>query len=157
MIIKSAGSGEYKIESFGENGVVNISINSSVVSIEGAPFKIDCAGEYEVKGVHVYAVGGSFLIDVCERIKIAYLAEQKSKLNEIMLEELSDADILITPLSSVHKEIIDQIEPYILIPTNYSKDQDAKYFSGVSPKDTNKLSLKSHTDLPEEMEVIVLR
>jgi len=161
MIIKNIKDGKYKIESTGEYGKVEILMSDGLVEIEGAPFVIDTSGEYEIKGIHVYGVNGSkdknpvFLIISQEKVKIAYISALKEPLSQEQVDELSDTDILLTFLTDENVKAIEDIDPNLFIPINYSPDLLQKYFSGVTPRTQDKISIKSKEELTEEMEIAV--
>jgi len=163
MVIKSLKDGKYKIESSGDQGKVDVFLQEGSVEIEGAPFVIDSAGEYEVKGIHIYGIdAGSgnkpiFLVSTQERIKVALIGPLKVLPSQDQLEELSDVDILLTSLGDKNIEALEQIEPNLFIPIDYSPELLQKYFSGVIPKIQDKLTLKDGEELTEEMEIVVLQ
>lgn len=162
MLIKNLKEGKYQIESNGENGKTSFVLYEGAVEIEGAPFKIDTAGEYEIKGIHVYGINGGkdkkpiFLTITGEKIKVAYIGILKESLSEAQIEELSDTDILFTLLTDENIKAIEKIEPNILIPVNHTLELLQKYFSGITPKILDKLNIKSKDELTEEMEIVLL-
>jgi len=155
--------------------------------IEGDPFVIDCAGDYEVKGIHVYGVPSfhdessgkdrganiMYLVDTQERIKIAHLGDLGHALNPDQISELEDTDILLIPVGGTYTidakravEIINQIQPYVVVPMHYrvsglngdlssklSPLSDFLKAIEMEPKIVDKISFKSREDLPEEIEL----
>lgn len=149
-------------------------------SLSGEPLIIQGPGEYEFKGVNIKGIlsfhdnqegkergiNTMYVIDM-ENIKICHLGDLgQKKLNEEQLERLNGVDILMIPVggnSTVDgeeaAEIINQIEPRIVIPMHYKlpglvfKYDAVELFlkeMGVSKKETlDKLTLKKK-DLPEE-------
>lgn len=141
------------------------------------PFVIDCAGEYDTKGVMVEGID-TYPDEAAEKglpadniiyrieiddISIVHLGSLVRDLNEDQLGKLSGVDILLVPVSgSAGKAagIVAQIEPRIVIPMGYKDvsllDKFVKEL-GVSPTREEKLRL-TRKDLPqEEMELVVLQ
>ncbi|MBU1017293.1 MAG: hypothetical protein ABIJ36_03445 [Patescibacteria group bacterium] len=161
MLIKNLKNGKYKIESMGENGKVDVVMGEGIVEIEGAPFVINTAGEYEIKGIHIYGVNGGegktvFLAVTQERIKIAYISPLKEPLSPEQVEELADTDILLTFLTDENVKALEGIDPNLFIPINYSPELLQKYFSGMAVRTVDKLNIKSKDELTEEMEIVTL-
>lgn len=162
--------------------------HANVESLSGEPLVIDGPGEYETKGVSVKGVfsfhdnkegkergeNTIFIIEV-EGIKICHLGDLgQKKLTDEQLEQIDEADILMIPVGGEATidgeeaaEIINQIEPRIVIPMHYKiPGLDMKFAGvddflkemGVGKKETvDKLTLKKK-DLPQEdMEVVVMK
>lgn len=149
---------------------------------------IDGPGEYEIKGVEVKGVfsfhddkegkergGNTIYVIEIEGIKIAHLGDLgQSKLAAEQVEKIDGVDILMIPVGGgdtidgeTAVEIINQIEPRIVIPMHYkiaglnAKLDGVDVFlkeMGVAKKDAvDKLTLKKK-DLPEEeTQVVVMR
>jgi len=143
-------------------------------------FIIDSAGEYEQSGIFVYCVQNPergkvkslmSLVKI-EGISIAHLSGIDSKLTQKQAEIFEGADILIVPVgggdvldAKSAKEIVETIEPRIVIPMCFSQKQSKenrddveKFFKeiGVSPEPKDKVKI-TKTELPQEtMEVIYL-
>lgn len=157
-------------------------------SLSGEPLLIAGPGEYEYKGVNIRGVlsfhddkegkerGTStmYVIEM-ENIKICHLGDfGQKKLDEEQLEKLNGVDILMIPVGGVSTldgegaaEVINQIEPRIVIPMHYKIPGLVFKYDGVEPflkemgvpkKETlDKLTLKKK-DLPEaETEVKVMK
>ncbi len=155
-------------------------------SIKGNPFLISGPGEYEVKRVFIQGIPSKELSDKqserntiytieSEEIRICYLGNLKQKeLNKNQLEEIGEVDILIIPIggtdtinSKQASEIINQIEPKIVIPMHYQipklklKLKSLKEFlkvmgqSSIEPQ--NKLIIKKKNLSGEEIKIIVLK
>lgn len=153
---------------------------------DGAPFLITSPGEYEIKGVFVY--GNSFWHDKSEGkergpntayciemegISLAHLGDLGHKLNEEQIEKLDGIDILFVPIggkwtlsASEAVEVINEIEPRIVIPMHYkipglkvdveTIDKFLKEMGASKAERVPKLKI-SKKDLPqEETKVIVL-
>jgi len=157
-------------------------------SLTGEPLIIDGPGEYETKSVNIKGIfsyhdetegkklgtNTIYVIEI-EGVKICHLGDLgQKKLTDEQLEEIDEADILMIPVGGNHTidgetatEIINQIEPRIVIPMHYkisgltAKIDNADLFlkeMGVSKKEAvDKLTIKKK-DLPqEETEVVVMK
>jgi L-ascorbate metabolism protein UlaG (beta-lactamase superfamily) len=157
-------------------------------SLSGEPLIINGPGEYEVKGVNIQGIlsyhddkegkdrgtNTIYLIEV-EGIKICHLGDLgQKKLTDEQVEEIDEVDILMIPVGGVYTidgeqavEIINQIEPRIVIPMHYKipglnvKLDNVEVFlkeMGASKKvPQDKLTVKKK-DLPEEeTEVVVMK
>ena len=165
---------------FDHNNVAGVS------GTEGEPFVIASPGEFEVKGVFVY--GNSFWHDKTEGkdrgsstayciemegISLAHLGDLGHTLNEEQIEKLDGVDILFVPVggkwtlgASEAVEVINEIEPRIVIPMHYkipglkvdveTIDKFLKEMGASKAERLPKLKI-SKKDLPqEETKVIVL-
>jgi len=157
-------------------------------SLTGEPLIIDGPGEYETKNVNIkgifsyhddvegkkLGINTIYIIEV-ENVKICHLGDLgQKKLTDEQLEKIDEVDILMIPVGGnftidgeAAAEIINQIEPKIVIPMHYKiaglniKIDNADLFlkeMGVSKKEaTDKLTIKKK-DLPqEETEVVVMK
>lgn len=148
---------------------------------EGVQFAINSPGEYELSNVSIVGIPARLHVDekgvnhsiiykvVANDIRLVILGHVYPELNEKQLEEIGMIDILVTPVggngftldSKGAQKLIKDIDPKIVIPTNYA-DKAIKYpvpanelssfFKelGVEPKETvAKLKLKN-TDLYTE-------
>ncbi len=183
---------EIAIEPFGKEGdiktpkmKVDIVVEkegkgSGPLNIEGKPFMISNAGEYEVGGIFIqrvsYAPGKSFSLIESEEIKVCHLGSDfnRKEPDAEYMEMMSKTDILLIPIGGNDcldpKEaagMVSQIEPKIVIPMNYKiagiKEnlEDVKEFLKVmgldSKEELPKLNIKEK-DLAtrEGTEVIIL-
>ena len=154
-------------------------------AVKGNPFVVDCAGEYEVKGVSIEGVvvphddkeGRERGLVVAYRINIddiniVHLSDLGGTLDPKQLEVLSGADILLIPVGGKYTidakkavEVVSQLEPRIVIPMHYKipglkydLDGAEKFIKeiGLKPRLEEKLKI-SKRDLPQEdMELIIL-
>jgi L-ascorbate metabolism protein UlaG (beta-lactamase superfamily) len=162
--------------------------HNNLEAIKGSPFVIKGPGEYEVKSVFVYGIpsfhdksegrerGANtlYLIEM-EDIKIAHLGDLgQSSLTDEQLESLDGVDILLVPVGGVYTinakeavDIINQIEPRIVIPMHYKVpglkigldglDKFCKEIGICKKEAVEKLKI-SKKDLPvEEMDVITMK
>lgn len=159
--------------------------HNNAAALRGQPFIIDCAGEYDSKGVLVEGIDsyhddqkggvrGSNIIYRLEidDISVAHLGDLGDILDNAQLEKLVGTDILLIPVGGKYTldakkavEVISQIEPRIVIPMHY-KTKDVKYDLdpvdkfvkelGLTPTYEEKLKI-SKKDLPQEdMELVIL-
>ena len=164
--------------------------HNNVAGISGSPFVIDSPGEYEVGGVKV---GGVFsfhdnkegkergvntiYVIKMEDITIAHLGDLgQAQLTEEQIDFLGEVDILMIPVGGNYTidaetavEIINQIEPKIVIPMHYyvkglsvKLDPVTDFLKEIGQTDVkliDKLTIKQK-DLPdpeEKMEVVVFK
>ena len=150
--------------------------NNSVDKINNNTFLISSAGEYDIKnvgiqGIDAYSANNSkniiYKINV-ENISIVHLGTLTKKLEAKHLEEINKVDILIVPISNIEgkvTEIINQIEPRMIIPMSYKTPgldvelEDINKFIkdiGLTPTYEDKLKIFKK-DLPQdETELVVL-
>lgn len=173
-----------------EADIVTVSHNhhdhNNVEALRGNPFVIDCAGEYDFKGVLVEGIdsyhdedegkarGGNIIYRIeVEDISIVHLGDLGHTLSNEQLEKLVGTDVLIIPVGGKFTldakkavEVISQIEPRIIIPMHYQTeglnveglDSVDKFIKelGIEPSHEEKLKI-SKKDLPQEdMELVIL-
>jgi len=157
-------------------------------ALTGEPLVIKGPGEYETKGISIKGIlsfhdnkegkergtNTIYVIEV-EGIKICHLGDLgEEKLNDEQLEEINGVDILMIPVGGTVTingedavEVINQIEPRMVIPMHYkipglaAKLDGVDVFlkeMGISKKEVvDKLTMKKK-DLPQEdMEVVVMK
>lgn len=156
-------------------------------ALSGDPLVIDGPGEYEIKGVEIKGIfsfhddkegkerGVNTIYTITiEGIKICHLGDLgQAKLTAEQLGKIDGADILMVPVGGVYTideetvaDVINQIEPSIVIPMHYKIPGLAEKIGGVdvflkemgiAKKDAvDKLTLKKK-DLQENMEVVVMK
>lgn len=158
--------------------------HNNVSILRGKPFVIDCAGEFDVKGVIIEGIrsfhdnkegnerGNNiiFRYDI-EGVSLAHLGDLGDILDNKQLEKLGGVDILFIPVGGKYTldakkavEVISQVEPRIVIPMHY-KTKDSKIDIddidkfikeiGISPNYEDKLKINKK-DLPvEDMRLVV--
>jgi len=157
-------------------------------ALTGEPLVIKGPGEYEIKGINIKGIfsfhdnkegrergtNTVYVIDV-EGIKICHLGDLgEEKLNNVQVEEINGVDILMIPVGGALTingedavEIINQIEPKLVIPMHYKipglsvKLDGVDVFlkeMGIGKKETvDKLTIKKK-DLPqEETEIVIMK
>ena len=159
--------------------------HSNASALRGNPFVIDCAGEYDRKGVLIEGIdsfhddkngaerGGNIIYRIeIDDISVTHLGDLGHALSDTQLEKLAGTDVLLIPVGGHYSldakkavEVISQIEPRIVIPMHY-KTKDVKFDLdpiekfikeiGLTPTYEEKLKI-SKKDLPaEDMELVIL-
>lgn len=142
---------------------------NEVSAVEGTPKVFDWPGEYEASGVLAMAIeAGEKLIFHIEMdaIRLAHLGTLDTKLTESMIEQLGDVDILLIPVggagaldAKMAHEVIEQIEPRVVIPMHYQIEGLTEKVAGVAPflkeigghmEPQDKFVIKGRGSLPEE-------
>ncbi|MFA5644309.1 MAG: MBL fold metallo-hydrolase [Patescibacteria group bacterium] len=173
-----------------EADIVSVSHNhddhNNINSLRGKPFVVDCAGEFDVKGVIIEGIrsyhddkegkdrGANiiFRFDI-EGLSLAHLGDLGEVLDNKQLEKLGGVDILFVPVGGKYTldakkavEVISQIEPRIVIPMHY-KTKDLKIDIegvdkfikelGIEVNEEEKLKI-SKKDLPsEDMRLVIFK
>jgi len=128
--------------------------HSEVRQIEGAPYVIRGAGEYEVKGVGVIGLstyhdeekgakrGNNtvFRIEI-DGMSIVHLGDLGHPLSAADVDSLDGVDILMVPVGGIYTigaaaavAIVNEIEPSIVIPMHYGRPElEAKQFGELAP------------------------
>jgi len=159
--------------------------HNNASALRGQPFIINCAGEYDFKGVLIEGIDSShddkngaergpniiYRIEI-DDISVAHLGDLGQALDNAQLEKLVGTDVLLIPVGGKYTldaqkavEVISQIEPRIIIPMHY-KTKDLKIDIetvdkfikelGLAPTYEEKLKI-SKKDLPQEdMELVIL-
>jgi L-ascorbate metabolism protein UlaG (beta-lactamase superfamily) len=159
--------------------------HNNTAALRGNPFIIDCAGEYDFKGILIEGVdsyhddkngaerGGNLIYRIeIDDISVVHLGDLGQILDNTQLEKLAGTDILLIPVGGKYSldakkavEVISQIEPRIVIPMHYKiKDSKIdldgvdKFIKEIGLTPTNEEKLKiSKKDLPaEDMELVIL-
>jgi len=157
--------------------------HNEVTQLEGDPFVVRGAGEYDIKGVDIIAISTEHGGDVPEKntiyriemedLNIVHLGDLGRLLTSAEIDLLDGVDILFVPVGGTYtidaaqaKKIIAEIEPKVVIPMHY--DRPGLAIKNLAPvsiflKEMEKeqvvaqpkLSI-SKGKLPEEMQVVVL-
>ncbi len=157
-------------------------------ALNGEPLIINGPGEYEIKGVNIKGIfsyhddkegkeRGTNTIYVIEMegIKFCHLGDLgQEKLSAEQVEEINGVDILMVPVGGAATvdgetavEIINQIEPRLVIPMHYKIPGLAMKLDGVDvflkemglgkKEVVDKLTLKKKDLTEGEMEVVVMK
>lgn len=158
--------------------------HNNVSALRGQPFIINCAGEYDRKGIMIEGVesyhdnkeGAKLGKNIMYRIEIdditiVHLGDLGQILDNKQLEKIGGADILLVPVGGIYTldaknavEVVSQIEPRIVIPMHYKTkdlkinlDGVDKFIKELGLKPTIEEKLKiSKKDLPaEDMELVI--
>ena len=153
----------------------------SVEPKEEKLFTIDAPGEYESSGIFVYCVAQpkkgepkSLLSSITvEGVSIAHLAALSGSLDDSQIELFEGTDIVLIPVggsgvldAKQAKELIEKIEPRIVIPMHFEQhglktkyDDVEKFWKviGSAPQPQEKIKI-TKKDLPQEtMEIMYLK
>jgi L-ascorbate metabolism protein UlaG (beta-lactamase superfamily) len=177
-----------KVPNF-EADIITVSHNhpdhNNVSALRGTPMIIDCAGEYDFKGILIEGIdsfhddkggaerGGNIIYRIeIDDISVTHLGDLGHILDNNQLEKVVGTDILLIPVGGKYTidakkavEVIAQIEPRLIIPMHY-KTKDSKVDLdgvdkfikelGLTPSYEEKLKI-SKNDLPQEdMELVIL-
>jgi L-ascorbate metabolism protein UlaG (beta-lactamase superfamily) len=153
---------------------------------QGTPFIINSPGEYEIGGVSVIGIPtfhddkqgverGQNTVYVIEMdgLRIAHLGDLGHKFSDAQLEEMGPIDILLIPVGGFYtidakaaKEIVGQVDPWVVIPMHYSQPgTTVDKIAGVEPflqemGKTGTLPIPKYPvtvdKLPEDLQVVVL-
>ncbi|GAG35171.1 unnamed protein product, partial [marine sediment metagenome] len=161
--------------------------HNNVSSLKGDPFVVNDSGEYELKGITIRGINSFhdqkqgeerglntiFTIEA-EDIRICHLGDlgQKELIGE-QLEKLGEIDILIIPVGGIYTidaekaaNIINQIEPRIVIPMHYKvpklkiKLKELNDFlkeMGTKEEVVEQLTVKKRDLFKEEMKIVVMK
>ncbi len=153
-------------------------------AIRKAPFMIDTAGELEYMGVYIEGIdsyhdedkgktkGGNiiFRFDFAD-ISIAHLGDLGCTLDDKQIERLEGVDVLLVPIGGKYTlnakkavEVINQLEPRVVIPMHY-QIPDLKFELdalepfikelGITPEYEEKLKI-SKKDLPSDITRLII-
>jgi L-ascorbate metabolism protein UlaG (beta-lactamase superfamily) len=157
-------------------------------AIRKEPFVVSAAGEYEVRGVFIEGIdsyhdnkegaerGGNIIYRIeIDDVSVTHLGDLGCLLNTKQLERLEGTDILLVPVGGKYTldaraavEVINQIEPRIVIPMHYATpglkiplDGVDKFIKELGLKPTYEEKLKiSKKELPTDdadMELVILQ
>ncbi|MEA2065112.1 MAG: MBL fold metallo-hydrolase [Patescibacteria group bacterium] len=160
--------------------------HNNVKAIQGNPFIVKTLGEFEIKNVFIQGIpsfhdkkngaerGNNIIFYLeSEKIHIAHLGDLGHILDEKQMSKLSKIDILMVPVGGKYTinyseaiEVINQIEPKIIIPMHYkipglkvdidTVDKFAKEM-GVDPnKKTDKLKIAQKNLPTDRSEIIIM-
>ncbi len=159
--------------------------HNNIEALRGNPFVINCAGEYDFKGVLIEGIdsfhdenkgaerGGNIIYRIeIDDISVAHLGDLGEVLDNAQLEKLAGTDVLLIPVGGKYTldakkavEVISQIEPRLVIPMHYKTEDNNldidtidKFIKeiGLTPTYEEKLKI-SKKDLPQDdMELVIL-
>ena len=117
------------------------------------PFFIEGCGEYEIKGVEVFSSEKGVYLVKAEEMKLGFLPQ--GELNLEKLEEVSECDILFTPVTEQTEKIVKQLEPKIVLPATKNYQSLLKAFD-IKSEPQEKLTIKKKEVPATGMQVIIL-
>jgi L-ascorbate metabolism protein UlaG (beta-lactamase superfamily) len=147
---------------------------------------LDAPGEYEIGGVLLHGVqtahhtrkngergqrNVAFVVEI-DDLRVCHLGDLDHTPSQDLIEELSDIDVLFTPVgghgaldAAGAAEVISLLQPRLVVPMRYRTDAAAieldpldpfiKQLSSSAPEPQAKLSI-TRTNLPENTQVAVL-
>lgn len=146
---------------------------------------LDWPGEYEVHGVHFKRIAAILNVEESDKpientltvvhwgkINLCHLGVQAEKLNEEQLEQIGEVDILFVPVGGVPlldpkkaKQVVEQIEPRIVIPMAYHTEGSSlglkpvsEFLSEMGASGTEEMEIfkVKRSELPEDNSKVVL-
>ncbi|MCC7571972.1 MAG: MBL fold metallo-hydrolase [Candidatus Methanofastidiosum sp.] len=157
--------------------------HNNIDLIMGDPFILNTPGEIEINNIFIKGIKTNhdngatlskntvFVVD-SEDIRLVHLGDfGEKKIKDDLLEKMGDVDILLIPIAGSFREnpaseavdLIKKIEPRIIIPMHYSKEESVNKFVkeiGLTPEKMDKLNIrKNHISQDEEspMRLIILQ
>lgn len=153
-----------------------------------SPIIINTPGEYEVNGLRIIGLKSyhddkkgeergpnTIYVYDFDVARVAHLGDIGHLPSSELMEALDGTEILFIPVGGKYTigakramEIIENIEPLIVIPMHYKTDKHSENFAeietlqnfldevGVKPTPQKELKIKSKSDLPTELTVIIL-
>lgn len=125
-------------------------------------FLIPGKGEYEIAEVAVEYLE-DILIFNAEEINLVYLDQRNKPLNDEEMEQISQADILFLPVAGANvytvkqaMEVINQIEPKIIIPMHYDKIEEFSQQEGIKVETMETLKISKSQITDESRKIIIL-
>lgn len=128
----------------------------------------DWPGEYESKGILITLIStdekeenlaAHFEMD---GVKICHLGNLNGKLSDAALEMIGDVDILLIPVgggealdSKTAHEVIEQLEPRVVIPMNFKDAGPFMKAAGTHEEPRESFKIKTRAELPEETTIFV--
>lgn len=154
-------------------------------AIEGDPFIVPGAGEYEVKGVRIQGIqtfhdakqgkergtNTMFVIEI-DGIFVLHCGDLGHELTTEQMEDLPDIDIMLVPVGGVYTidaatavKVVGQVEPKVIIPMHYKipglkydlgSVEDFLHASGKSSVTPVSKYSVTKDKLPDNEELVVL-
>ena len=161
--------------------------HNNLAAVRGNPYAVDTAGEYEVKDVFIQGIdsfhddkegqerGGNIIYRLSmEDVVITHLGDLGHILDHKQVEKLEGTDILMIPVGGKYTldakaavEVINQIEPRMVIPMHYKQPGLTLDINGVEifikeigmkPQYIEDKLKVNKKDLPQEdMELVVFK
>lgn len=145
--------------------------HNAIHEIEGAAYVVNGPGEYEIKGVAIIGLstfhdeekgakrGKNTMYRIeMDGLSIVHLGDLGHTLSVTEVDSLDGVDILMIPVSGCAVPLINEIEPSIVIPMRYNRDELAVFLKEIGKEDVApqpKLTV-TKDKLPEQMQVVIL-
>ena len=158
---------------------------NNVAGIGGEPKVFSWPGEYETKGIHfksihsfhnqkddVEQLENNITVMHFNGIRICHLGAQGTKLTPEQLEKVGDVDILLVPVggnsvldTKKAKEVIEQIEPRVVIPMAYDTEgsklelgsvEEFIKVMGATPEETMDSFKVKKSELPDDNSKLIV-
>lgn len=180
MIINWYGGGCYKVQASGFDVVIDPESSESGKRLKGdlvirttSPFPAESVegeifgpGEYEISGVVVrgaMAPGNgpkelhTVYRVVADDLRLGFLGDISSELNEKALDTLGEIDILFIPSNTMGAKLAKSVEPKLVVP-GWGDPMKAATDIGQKPDPQEKLVIKKKDiDEVEGMKVVILK
>lgn len=131
-------------------------------------YVISSPGEFEVQDIFVYGYKSDlsgdnqqadvYMVDIA-KVHLGIIDKSVDKIRDWVLNEMNIANVLFVPLTegigmklSKVADFVNKIDPWIIVPMDYSKESLGEFIRIIGVKDVEKvdsLDLK-HTDFTEE-------
>lgn len=160
---------------------------TDAVKGDGTPKVLRGPGEYEVKDTMVWGIStwhdgekgaqrgeNTVFVFESERLRVAHLGDLGHVLTDIQVSEIGNVDILLVPVGGIFTinpqlavEVVNQLEPRVVIPMHYKVSGMRTGFSelssvdefikamGVEAKRQDKLDIKKE-NLSQDLELVIL-
>lgn len=119
-------------------------------------------GEYEVSGISVIGIQteiATIFVYEVDGFRICDLDNLQEKIDDSKISQIGDIDILLLPIFDKSIEVMQQIESYYVIPTNYKDKENLDKFlkdSTLVVEKMNKFSLKKEDLIEDATAQIIL-
>lgn len=123
---------------------------------EGDFYTIASPGEYEVQDIFVYGYAAElkdqdstqadiYMIDI-EGVHIGFIDREVESIREWVLKEMGIVNVLFVPISpdegmklSKIKDLVNKIEPQIVVPMNYTKESLEEFIASIGVKSVERV------------------
>jgi len=160
--------------------------HNNAAAVSGNPEVVKGAGVQEAKGIRFKGIASyhdetqgsergpnTIFCFAVDGVNLCHLGDLGHRLSDEQAAEIGDLDILMTPVggfftidAAVATEIVEKLQPRVVIPMHYSTDKCAYPIAGVDDFLKGKSDVKrmdatevefSKSDLPSSTEVVVLK
>jgi len=160
--------------------------HNNAAAVSGNPEVVKGAGVQEAKGIRFKGIASyhdetqgsergpnTIFCFAVDGVNLCHLGDLGHRLSDEQAAEIGDLDILMTPVggfftidAAVATEIVEKLQPRVVIPMHYSTDKCAYPIAGVDDFLKGKSDVKrmdatevefSKSDLPSSTEIVVLK